>query len=58
MMPANGPWVKNIDLAAKYLQKDFDKLAIWCAKWRIKLNPEKNKSQNILQVQNCNQGRT
>ena len=28
---------KNIDLAAEYLQRDLDKLAIWCAKWRIKL---------------------
>ena len=34
---------KNIDLAAVYLQKDLDKLARWCAKWRIKLNPEKTK---------------
>ena len=40
-----GQWVvsKNIDLAAEYLQRDLDKLARWCAKWRIKLNPEKNK---------------
>ena len=34
---------KNIDLAAKYLQRDLDKLARWCAKWRIKLNPGKTK---------------
>ena len=34
---------KNIDLAAKYLQRDIDKLARWHAKWRIKLNPEKTK---------------
>ena len=34
---------KNIDLAAEYLQRDLDKLARWCAKWRIKLNPEKTK---------------
>ena len=34
---------KNIDLAAAYLQRDLDKLARWCAKWRIKLNPEKTK---------------
>ena len=33
---------KNIDSAVEYLQKDLDKLARWCAKWRIKLNPEKN----------------
>ena len=40
-----GQWAvsKNIDLAAKYLQRDLDKLARWCAKWRIKLNPEKRK---------------
>ena len=34
---------KNIDLAAENLQRDLDKLARWCAKWRIKLNPEKTK---------------
>ena len=34
---------ENIDLAAEYLQRDLDKLARWCAKWRIKLNPEKTK---------------
>ena len=34
---------KNIDLAAEYLQWDLEKLAGWCAKWRIKLNPEKTK---------------
>ena len=40
-----GQWAvsKNIDLAAEYLQSDLDKLARWCAKWRIKLNPEKTK---------------
>ena len=40
-----GQWAvsKNIDLAAEYLQKDLEKLARWCAKWRIKLNPEKTK---------------
>ena len=44
MTPANGLCVsKNIDLAAEYLQRDLDKLARWCAKWRIKLNPEKTK---------------
>ena len=35
---------KNINLAAEYLQRDLDKLARWCAKWRIKLNPEKTKA--------------
>ena len=34
---------KNINLAAEYLQRDLDKLARWCAKWRIKLNSEKTK---------------
>ena len=40
-----GQWAvsKNIDLAVEYLQRDLDKLATWCAKWRIKLNPEKTK---------------
>ena len=40
-----GQWAvsKNNDLAAEYLQSDLDKLARWCAKWRIKLNPEKTK---------------
>ena len=56
-----GQWAvsKNIDLAAEYLQRDLDKLARWCAKWRIKLNPEKkNQSHNILRVPNCNKSRT
>ena len=34
---------KKINLAVEYLQRDLDKLARWCAKWRIKLNPEKTK---------------
>ena len=40
-----GQWAvsKNIDLAVEYLQRDLHKLARWCAKWRIKLNPEKTK---------------
>ena len=40
-----GQWAvsKNIDLTVEYLQRDLDKLARWCAKWRIKLNPEKTK---------------
>ena len=33
----------NVCFAAKRLQKDLRKLAKWCAKWRIKLNPEKTK---------------
>ena len=38
-----GQWAvsKNIDLAVEYWQRDLDKLARRCAKWRIKLNPEK-----------------
>ena len=42
----------NIRFAAKLLQQDLLKLAMWCAKWRIKLNPEKTKviifSRSIL----------
>ena len=40
-----GQWAvsKNIDLTAENLQRDLDKQARWCAKWRIKLNPEKTK---------------
>ena len=34
---------KNVQFAAKRLRKDLRKLAKWCAKWRIKLNPEKTK---------------
>ena len=34
---------KNVQFAAKLLQKDLRKRAKWCAKWRIKLNPEKTK---------------
>ena len=34
---------KNVQFAAKHLCKDVRKLAKWCAKWRIKLNPEKTK---------------
>ena len=33
---------KNVQFSAKRLRKDLRKLAKWCAKWRIKLNPEKN----------------
>ena len=47
----------NIDSATEYLQRDFDKLAMWCAKWRIKLNPEKtkviifSKSQTVIRAE-------
>ena len=34
---------RNVHIAAKLFQKDLRKLAKWCAKWRIKLNPEKTK---------------
>ena len=34
---------RNVHIAGKLLQKDLRKLAKWCAKWRIKLNPEKTK---------------
>ena len=34
---------KNVQFSAKLLRKDLRKLAKWCAKWRIKLNPEKTK---------------
>ena len=33
----------NVRIAAKLLQQDLLKLAVWCAKWRIKLNPTKTK---------------
>ena len=35
---------KNVQFAAKLLRKDLRKLAKWCAKWRIRLNPEKTRS--------------
>ena len=34
---------KNVQFVAKLLRKDLRKLAKWCAKWRIKLNPAKTK---------------
>ena len=33
----------NVRNAANLLQQDLLKLAMWCAKWRIKLNPETTK---------------
>ena len=33
----------NVKFAANLLEQDLLKLATWCAKWRIKLNPEKSK---------------
>ena len=41
---------KNVQFAAKLLRKDLQKLAKWCAKWRIKLNPEKTQGHHIFQV--------
>ena len=42
----------NIRHAANLLQQDLQKLAMWCAKWTIKLNPKKAKviifSRSIL----------
>ena len=42
----------NVRFAAKFLQQDLLSLAMWCAKWRIKLNPKKAKmillSRSIL----------
>ena len=42
----------NVRFAANFLQQDLLNLAILCAKWRIKLNPEKTKvsifSRSIL----------
>ena len=34
---------KKVQFAANLLRKDLRKSAKWCAKWRIKLNPEKTK---------------
>ena len=34
---------RNVRIAAKLLQQDLLTLAMWCAKWRIKLNPVKTK---------------
>ena len=43
---------KNVQLAAKLLRKDLRKLAKWCAKWRIKLNPEKTRTSR-QKVRTC-----
>ena len=37
----------NVNFAANLLQQDLLKLATWCAKWRIKLNPEKTQPNTI-----------
>ena len=44
----------NIRFAAKCLQQDLLNLAMWCAKWRIKLNPEKNQGDGILHARQKN----
>ena len=52
-----GQWTvsKNIDLAVEYVRRDLDKLARWCAKWRIKLNQRKviifSKSQIAIRAE-------
>ena len=42
----------NFHIAANHLQQDLLKLAMWCAKWRKKFNPERTKviifSRSIL----------
>ena len=43
---------KNVQFAAKLLRKNLRKLAKWCAKWRIKLNPEKLRSSYSPENQN------
>ena len=48
----------NIHIAAKLLQQDLLKLAMWCAKWRIKLNPVQNQGDYILQVHTRQKNRT
>ena len=49
---AQWAYSRKVRTAAALLQQDLPKLAMWCAKWRIKLNPEKTKviifSRSIL----------
>ena len=47
----------NVKFAANLLQQDLLKLATWCAKWRIKLNPE-NQGDYLLQVPARQESRT
>ena len=49
---------RNVRIAAKLLQQDLIKLAMWCAKWRIKLNPVKTKVIYVLQVHTRQKNRT
>ena len=46
----------NVRFAAKCLQQDLLNMAMWCAKWRIKLHPEKIKV--IIQVHAFQKNRT
>ena len=48
----------NVKFAANLLQQDLLKLAMWCAKWRIKLNPKKNQGDYLLQVLTRQESRT
>ena len=40
---AQSAFSRNVRIAAKLLQQDLLKLTMWCAKWRIELNPVKTK---------------
>ena len=48
----------NVNFATNLLQQDLLKLATWCAKWRIKLNPEKTQGDYLLQVPARQESRT
>ena len=48
----------NLRFAAKFLQQDLLNLAVWCTKWRMKLNPEENQGDHILQVHTRQKNRT
>ena len=39
---------RKVRTAAALLQEDLLKLAMWCAKWRIKLNPEKTRGEETV----------
>ena len=44
-----GQWAfsLNVRFAAKFLQQDLLNLAMWCAKWKVKLNPQKNQGDQV-----------
>ena len=48
----------NVKFAANLLQQNLLKLATWCAKWRIKLNPGKDQGDYLLQVPDRQESRT